>query len=79
MSIATGIGIAPQDLPRVFDRFFRGQPAVDGSIPGTGLGLAISKEIVDRHNGYIDVTSQLGKGTIFTVWLPIARHLTLET
>jgi PAS domain S-box-containing protein len=68
----TGIGIAPQDLPRVFERFFRGQAALDGSIPGTGLGLAISKEIIDRHNGYIDVTSQLGKGTIFTVWLPIA-------
>jgi PAS domain S-box-containing protein len=68
----SGIGIAPQDLPRVFERFFRGQAALDGSVPGTGLGLAISKEIIDRHNGYIDVTSQLGKGTTFTVWLPVA-------
>ncbi|MFN2151979.1 MAG: sensor histidine kinase [Anaerolineales bacterium] len=67
----TGLGIEPEDLPHLFDRFYRGKHAGQSTIPGTGLGLAITKEIVDRHGGTIDVDSTLGKGTIFTLDLPV--------
>ena len=63
-----GSGIAPADLARVFDPFFTTKPVGQG----TGLGLAISYEIVQRHGGEIEVRSELGRGTAFTVWLPVA-------
>jgi signal transduction histidine kinase len=66
-----GPGIAPADLPRVFERFYRGQLSERYAVPGTGLGLAISKEIVEAHGGAIDVSSEPGQGTTFTVWLPL--------
>jgi len=69
--IDTGIGIAPEHLPRLFDRLFRAD-AADRSTTGTGLGLAIAKRIVDVHRGAINVTSELGKGSTFTVRLPRA-------
>jgi signal transduction histidine kinase len=69
----TGVGIAPDDLPRVFDRFYR----VSGSDPrsrgGTGLGLAIAKRIVEAHGGSITVESRVSQGSTFTVRLPLAR------
>ncbi len=68
----TGMGIAPEDLPYVFERFYRGQQAGQSSIPGTGLGLAITKEIIERHEGRLDVNSQIGVGSTFTIHLPIA-------
>ena len=66
----TGMGISAEDLPRVFDRFYR----VDSSRTSgnTGLGLAISKAIVEAHGGQIEVTSQPGIGSAFTVRLPVA-------
>jgi signal transduction histidine kinase len=67
-----GPGIPPEDLPRLFERFFRGQTAQDRNIPGTGLGLAICKEIIDRHQGTLAVESELGRGTTFTLRLPTA-------
>jgi len=67
----TGLGIEPEDLPHLFDRFYRGKHAGQSTIPGTGLGLAITKEIVDRHGGTIEVDSTLGKGTIFMMDLPV--------
>jgi PAS domain S-box-containing protein len=67
-----GPGIPASDLPRLFDRFFRGQLAHDRNIPGTGLGLAICKEIVERHQGSLEVESQPGENTVFTIRLPIA-------
>lgn len=71
----TGIGIAPEDKPHLFDRFYRGQQVASMShTPGSGLGLAIVKEIVDLHQGTIEVTSGLNKGSIFRVYLP-ASHL----
>lgn len=68
----TGIGIAPTDQERVFERFFRAQGARDGRVPGTGLGLAIVKEIVELHDGQIKVQSELGQGSTFKVWLPLS-------
>ncbi len=65
----TGIGISPEDLPRLFDPFHRGKNV--SNIPGTGLGLSIVKKFVDLQQGKVEVQSQVGKGTIFTVWLPI--------
>ncbi|HTP11075.1 MAG TPA: PAS domain S-box protein [Anaerolineae bacterium] len=67
----TGIGIDPEDLPNIFDRFYRGRRSQRSETPGTGLGLAIVKEIVDLHDGRIEVNSQVKQGTTFKVWLPL--------
>jgi GAF domain-containing protein len=64
--------IPADELPHLFDRFYRGAAARESGEPGTGLGLSICKEIVERHGGYIDVESRAGQGTTFTVWLPLA-------
>ena len=66
----TGIGIAPEDLSKIFDEFYRSPNAKSYQIEGTGLGLAIVKEIVEAHRGRIMVQSELGKGSTFTVLLP---------
>jgi two-component system, OmpR family, sensor kinase len=67
----TGRGIPPEDVPHVFERFFRRSAKTsDRSAPGSGLGLSIVKWIVEAHGGKIDVQSQLGVGTTFTVRLP---------
>ncbi len=68
----TGIGIDSFDLVHLFDRFYRGKRALEMNIPGTGLGLNIVKEIVNLHDGQIEVESEVGKGTTFRVWLPIS-------
>lgn len=73
LSVAdTGIGIAPGDLPHIFDRFWRADSARTrtGERPGAGLGLAICKWIAEAHGGHIDVVSRPGRGTTFTVILP---------
>lgn len=66
----TGIGIAPKDQERLFDRFYRSPDVKKANIPGTGLGLSIVKAIVDLHGGTIAVESELNVGTTFTVRLP---------
>jgi signal transduction histidine kinase len=68
----TGNGIAPEDLPHVFDRFYRADRARVRTSGGSGLGLAIAQWIVKAHGGRIDIQSQLGAGTTVTVWLPLA-------
>jgi two-component system, OmpR family, sensor histidine kinase BaeS len=68
----SGSGIAPDDLPHVFERFYRGQHVLKNDVPGTGLGLSIVKEIVDLHEGRIEVDSQPDHGTTFRVWLPVS-------
>ncbi|MBI5564859.1 MAG: PAS domain S-box protein, partial [Chloroflexi bacterium] len=70
----TGPGISARDLPRLFERFYRGEVGRRASAPGTGLGLAISKEIVDRLGGHITVDSVPGEGAVFTVWLRRAEQ-----
>jgi PAS domain S-box-containing protein len=69
----SGIGIPDEELPHIFERFFRGERPQQLQIPGTGLGLAIVKEIVELHGGRITVESHSGRGTTFTVWLPLAE------
>jgi two-component system, NtrC family, sensor kinase len=65
----TGNGIPPKNLNRIFDPFFTTKPVGKG----TGLGLSLSYSIVQKHHGHIDVSSEVGKGTTFRVWLPIRQ------
>jgi PAS domain S-box-containing protein len=67
----TGIGIDTEDLKHIFDRFYRGKNVRQSKISGTGLGLAIVKEIVELHEGRIEVHSDSNRGTEFIVWLPV--------
>jgi signal transduction histidine kinase len=66
----TGVGIAPDDLPRIFDPFFRADPARSRDAGGAGLGLAVARAIVERHGGQIGCQSQPGRGTTMTIRLP---------
>ena len=68
-----GIGIAEADAPRIFDRFYRSDPARGRGNGGTGLGLAIAKWIIDRHGGYFDVLSREGIGTRMRTVLPVRQ------
>ena len=68
----TGMGIPEEDIPHLFDRFYRGQRVSQLNIPGGGLGLSIAKEIIDIHKGNIQVESQALEGSTFRVQLPIA-------
>ncbi|MEJ1239258.1 ATP-binding protein [Chryseolinea sp. T2] len=70
----TGIGIAKDDLTKVFDRFYQVDNSQTRGYEGSGLGLTLTKELVDLHRGKISVTSQKGLGTTFTVTLPLLKH-----
>jgi PAS domain S-box-containing protein len=66
----TGKGISPENRKRLFEKFFK----VDPSAPGTGVGLAITKQTVDKHGGKINIKSDLGKGSVFEIILPLNPH-----
>jgi len=66
----TGVGIPKEDLPKIFDKFYRVRTRETRQVIGTGLGLAIVKGIVEAHLGKIEVESEVGKGSTFTVYLP---------
>jgi len=70
-----GIGVSPEELPRLFEGLFRGTHAVTAHLPGAGLGLPIVKGIVDAHGGHIDVQSRHGEGMRVAVRLPLADPL----
>lgn len=69
-----GAGVAPQHLPRLFERFYRSDAARNRKLGGTGLGLAIVKHIVQAHGGEVGVASEVGKGTTFTILLDKEKH-----
>jgi two-component system phosphate regulon sensor histidine kinase PhoR len=66
----SGIGIPPEDVPRVFERFYRVDKSRSREMGGTGLGLSIVKHVVHVHGGSVDVESAVGKGSTFRVRLP---------
>ncbi len=68
----TGAVIPEEDVPHVFERFYRGRNGRESGSPGTGLGLAICREIIERHQGWMELESNEAQGTAFTVWLPRA-------
>ena len=71
--VDTGIGIAPEDIHRIFDRFYRGRSETTRAIAGSGLGLSIVKRIVDLHKGTVYIESKENQGTTFLVSLPVTR------
>jgi signal transduction histidine kinase len=69
-----GIGIAPDDVPRIWERFYRVDNTNTRRIGGTGLGLSIASALVELHGGRISVESELDKGSVFSFSLPVATE-----
>jgi two-component system phosphate regulon sensor histidine kinase PhoR len=71
--VDTGEGIPAADIPRLTERFYRVDRARSRELGGTGLGLAIVKHIVNHHRGLLEIDSELGEGSVFTVHLPVVE------
>jgi signal transduction histidine kinase len=69
----TGIGIPPEHLPHIFERFYRVDTSRSRALGGTGLGLSIVRQIAEAHGGQVRVRSTVGEGSTFTVALPVSR------
>ncbi|MBE2224010.1 MAG: GAF domain-containing protein [Anaerolineae bacterium] len=70
----TGVGIAPEDLPHLFDRFYRGHNVSQSTIPGTGLGLGVVREIIELHGGIVKASNNENNGATFKLMLPVSRR-----
>ena len=70
-----GIGIAPENLPRLFEAFYRVDSSHTAEIPGTGLGLVIVKAIIEQHGGRVLVDSEVGQGTTLSILIPVRREI----
>ena len=70
--VDTGVGIPSEALPFIFDKYYRAHSQANSSVQGTGLGLALVKRIVERHGGDVRVQSQVGQGSTFSIYLPLA-------
>ena len=70
--VDTGVGVPPEHLPRLFERFYRANPSRSREDGGTGIGLAIARSVVEAHGGHISAESEQGKGSTFTFDLPVA-------
>ena len=70
----TGVGIPPDHLERIFDRFYQVDDTMTRRYQGTGLGLALVREIVEAHGGQVSVESWLGQGSTFVVRLPVSSE-----
>jgi two-component system, OmpR family, sensor histidine kinase BaeS len=70
----TGTGISPEDLPRIFDRFWRADKSRSRRTGGSGLGLPITRQLVEAHGGHVTATSVPGSGSVFTIRLPAGDH-----
>jgi two-component system phosphate regulon sensor histidine kinase PhoR len=68
----TGMGISADDLPRIFERFYRTDSARSSDTGGIGLGLSIARKVIELHQGRLEVTSEVGKGTVFCAYLPVS-------
>ena len=69
----TGIGIAAEDIPKIFERFGKVESSIAREVEGAGIGLSLTKSLVELHHGVIDVESELGVGTTVSVWLPAEK------
>jgi signal transduction histidine kinase len=73
--VDNGYGIAPQDIERIFEKFYRVPRAESADQQGTGLGLTLVREIMESHGGQVTAQSELGRGSTFTLRLPIHRSI----
>ena len=71
----TGPGITPEDLPHIFEQFYRGRAAADYKTPGTGVGLSLSREIAEKLGGRLTAETKVGAGSTFTMWLPVGTEI----
>jgi signal transduction histidine kinase len=67
-----GVGIPPEALPRIFDRFYHLDQVGNHLFRGAGIGLSIARQVIEQHKGSIDVETKAGKGSTFTIYLPIS-------